>query len=278
MRKSGNIEINRAFTRGVLLPTCFILMLLLCWEVGVWLTGIEHWILPPPSVVIQTFFLSWPLLLTHIGPTVTETLIGLGIAIVVAVLIATLTDLAFWLRQTLYPPLVISQTIPIIAVAPLFMIWFGYGLTPKIIVVALVCFFPMTISLADGYRQVDPAMIKLLRSMGATRWHIFKMVKLPAALPAFFSGLRIAGTYSVMGAVIGEWLGASKGLGVFMTRSSQSFQTDRVFAAILVIVLLSLLIYGLIEWISRLVMPWQSQRVQQKTSHRDKKTISKNKE
>ncbi|WP_312855508.1 ABC transporter permease [Litoribacterium kuwaitense] len=237
----------------------FILLLLLLWEIATWGTGIEQWILPPPSVVIQTLWETRDLLFTHIGPTLMATFAGLSIAIIVAVTIATLTDVAYWIRQTIYPPLVISQTIPIIALAPLFMIWFGYGLLPKIIVVALVCFFPITISLADGYRQVDPSMLRLLRSMGASRWQQFKMVKLPGALPSFFSGLRIAGTYSVMGAVIGEWLGASKGLGVFMTRSSQSFQTDRVFAAIIVVVLLSLTIFLLIEVCARLTMSWHYQ-------------------
>ncbi|HWI54318.1 MAG TPA: ABC transporter permease, partial [Desulfobacteria bacterium] len=161
------------------------------------------------------------------------------------------------------PLLVISQTIPIIAVAPLFIIWLGYGMAPKVVVVSLVCFFPITINLADGLRMVDRDMIKLMHSMGATEFQVFRLVKLPAALPFFFSGLRIAGTYSIMGAVIGEWLGADKGLGILMTRSSQSFLTDRVFATIMVIVILSLAIYFLVEGIARVLIPWHYQGEEQ---------------
>lgn len=239
-----------------LLPGSMLLLLLTIWELAVRFTGIEAWILPAPSVIFITLWQTRDLLVDHGVHTIYETLLGLGIAIMVGVLLAVFIDLSEKVRKSVYPLFVASQTIPIIAIAPLFAIWFGYGYTPKIILVALFCFFPITVSLADGFLSVDRQMIRLLDSMGASRSQIFRMVKLPAALPAFFSGLRIAGTYSVMAAVISEWLGASKGLGIFMTRSSQSFFTDRVFAIIMVITLLSLVIYGIIEGMSRLVMPW----------------------
>jgi ABC-type nitrate/sulfonate/bicarbonate transport system permease component len=142
------------------------------------------------------------------------------------------------------------------AVAPLFIIWFGYGILPKIMVVALVCFFPITVSLVEGMEAADRDMIKLLEAMGASPWQVFKMVSFPGALPSFFSGLKISAAYSIMGAVIGEWLGASKGLGVYMTRSMKSFLTDRVFASIVVISILSLFLFGIIVLIARLLMPW----------------------
>ncbi len=241
---------------SMLLPGTVIILLLAAWETAVDRGGIEKWILPSPTTVLKAFWQARDLIWQHSLYTVAETAAGFGIAIVLAVVTATLMDLSDWLKKTVYPLLVISQTIPIIAVAPLFIIWFGYGLAPKIMVVALVCFFPITVNLADGYRLVDNDMIRLMSAMGANKYQIFRLVKLPAALPFFFSGLRIAGTYSVMGAVIGEWLGASQGLGVLMTRSAHSFLTERVFAVIMVIIILSLAFCFLIDMLARLVMPW----------------------
>jgi len=241
---------------AILLPGSVLLLLLVIWELIVSQAKIEKWILPGPVLIMQSFWQSRELIWQHSLQTLTETALGFGVAIGMAVVIATVIDFSEWLRKALYPLLVISQTIPIIAVAPLFIIWFGYGLLPKVIVVALVCFFPVTVNLADGYRMVDRDMVHLMSAIGAGRGQIFRMVRLPAALPFFFSGLRIAGTYSVMGAVIGEWLGASQGLGILMTRSSQSFLTDRVFATIMVITILSLAVSFLIEGLARLVMPW----------------------
>lgn len=234
----------------------FLLLLLGVWEFAVQLTGVEPWLLPGPTLIARALWDARALLVHHGLQTIKETLMGLAISVITGVAIATLVDRSQWLRKAIYPLLVVSQTIPIIAVAPLLIIWFGYGILPKVMVVALVCFFPIAINLADGFRLVDRDMIRLLASMGASSSRIFTMVKLPAALPFFFSGLRIAGTYSVMGAVIGEWLGASRGLGIFMTRASQSYLTDRVFATILVISFLSLVIFLLIEGLARLAMPW----------------------
>lgn len=239
-----------------MLPGSVLFLVLVMWEVVVRDTKIETWILPAPSAVLQSFWAGRDLIWQHGQQTIFETALGFGIAIIIGVVIATVIDLSEVLRKSIYPLLVISQTIPIIAVAPLFIIWFGYGLLPKVIVVALVCFFPVAVNLADGYRMVDRDMVRLMLAMGAGRSQIFRMVKLPAALPFFFSGLRVAGTYSVMGAVIGEWLGADKGLGILMTRSSQSFLTDRVFATIMVITLLSLLVTVFIDLLARAVMPW----------------------
>lgn len=245
---------------SLLLPGLVILLVLIFWEIGVRQTEIEKWILPGPTDIFRSFWQARVLIWDHSLQTLAESVMGFGIAVVIAVLLATVIDFSDWLRKALYPLLVISQAIPILAVAPLFIIWFGYGLAPKVVVTALVCFFPVTVNLADGFRLVDRDMLNLMSAMGASRSQIFLKVKLPAALPFFFSGLRIAGTYSVMGAVIGEWLGASKGLGIFMARSSQSFMTDRVFAAIAVIVTLSLGICFLIDCLARIVIPWHYQK------------------
>ncbi|MBP1931666.1 ABC-type nitrate/sulfonate/bicarbonate transport system permease component [Ammoniphilus resinae] len=262
MKNWPNIDKSRLSGKGakgwlsLALPGSLLIALLIIWEMAVHLSGIEKWLLPSPSLILKSLWETKDLILHHSLQTLYEALLGLVIAVLVGVLIAIMIDLSTRIRQAVYPLLVVSQTIPIIAVAPLLMIWFGYGMTTKILVVALVCFFPIAVNLADGFRLVDQEMIRLLASMGASKGQMFRMVKLPAALPFFFSGMRIAGTYSVMGAVIGEWLGASRGLGIFMTRSSQSFLTDRVFASILVIVFLSLIIFGLIEGMARWLMPW----------------------
>jgi len=157
----------------------------------------------------------------------------------------------------MYPLFVISQTIPTIALAPLILVWFGYGMLPKVLVVALVTFFPLAVSLAEGYRQVDPRMVRLLQTMGARTGHILRYLLWPHALPSFFAGLRIATTYSVTGAVVGEWLGATKGLGIYLVRAAKSFRADRLFAVITVIVLLSLLFFGVVELLARYTLRWQ---------------------
>ncbi|MGD8190756.1 ABC transporter permease [Brevibacillus ginsengisoli] len=251
---------GKSQTLTSVLPIGLLMLVLLIWEIGVKVSKIEVWILPSPTQILQSLWEARELIWMHSVQTIYETLLGFVIAILAGTLIAVLMDWSDYLRKAVYPLLVITQTIPIVAIAPLFFIWFGFGITPKVIVVALVCFFPITVNLSDGFRLVDSDMIRLMSSMGAGRWQIFRMVKLPAAMPFFFSGLRIAGTYSVMGAVIGEWLGASKGLGILMTRSSQSFQTDRVFATIFVIVFLSLAMFVLIELIARVTMPWYPSR------------------
>jgi len=237
-------------------PLVLLLALLALWEVLVRLAGVPKWLLPAPTQIVAAGLSAAPLLGPHIAQTMQETLLGLGLALVAGLLLAFAIDLSATLRRALYPLLVASQTIPILALAPLLIIWFGYGILPKVLVVALVCFFPVAVGMADGLRAADPELINLLRAMGASRRQIFAKVRLPAALPSFFSGLKIAVTYSVVGAIIGEWVGASVGLGIFMTRSSKSFLTDRVFAAIAITSLLSIALFAVVLVLERAVLPW----------------------
>ncbi|MDD3032330.1 MAG: ABC transporter permease subunit, partial [Atribacterota bacterium] len=155
------------------------------------------------------------------------------------------------------PLLVVSQTIPVMILAPLFAMWFGFGILPKIIVVILVCFFPIVISLLEGLNSIDQDLLNLMKSMKANRWQIFYLAKFPASLGSFFSGLKIAATYSIIGAVIGEWMGGKAGLGVYMTRVRQSFALDKVFATVLIIIFLSIMLFKTIELIQYLAMPWK---------------------
>ena len=235
--------------------------LLVCFVVLVWQTvavrsGLSAFILPSPIQVAQATYETWDILLPAIGTTMVETAIGLGIAIVFGVSIAGVMDLSNLLRRALYPLLVASQTVQILAIAPLLIIWFGFGLLPKVLVVILICFFPLAVNTADGLASADPDLVALLRSMGARRSQIWRMVRLPAALPSFFSGLRIAVTYSVVGATIAEWVGGSAGLGLYMLRSKNALATDQVFVAIVVTSIISIGLYTLVYALERAVLPW----------------------
>jgi len=217
---------------------------------------VPTYILPSPTKVIKTLIINLPLLKEHILITLMEALVGFAISIIFAMVIAIIMDSIPIVKKAVYPLIITSQTIPIITIAPLFAIWFGFGYLPKIVIVVLVCFFPITISLLEGLSSVDPELLNLIKSMGASKVELYKIVKIPAALPSFFSGLKISATYSIMGATIGEWVGGKKGLGVYMMRVKQSFATDKVFAAIIIITLLSIMLLKLISFIEKKSMPW----------------------
>jgi len=237
-------------------PIVFFIILLLIWETISRFGVFPPFILPSPSSILVSLATGFTSMQYDILITLFEALTGFIIAIILSVAIAIAMDSIIGLKKTLYPILIISQTVPIIIIAPLFIIWFGYGYAPKIVIVTLICFFPITISLLQGLIAVDKELIDLLRSMGASKLQIYKFVKIPSAMPGFFSGLKISATYSIMGATIGEWVGGKSGLGVYMIRAKQSFETDRVFAAIIIIVILSILMLKLIGFAEKKNMPW----------------------
>ncbi len=246
-------------------PALLIAFVVIFWQVIAWESGLSAFILPSPTGVIRAGWETRDLLGQAIGITMIETLIGLAISIVLGVLLAAAIDLSVFLRRALYPILVASQTVQVLAIAPLLIIWFGFDLAPKIIIVVLVCFFPLAVSTADGLASADPDLIALLRSMGASRGQIWRMVRLPSALPSFFSGLRVAVTYSVVGATIGEWVGGKAGLGLYMLRSKNAMATDQVFVAMLITSLLSIGLFVIVYLIERAALPWyySTQRVEQ---------------
>lgn len=196
------------------------------------------------------------LLQEHIPETLWETLAGLAMAIVLGVGIAAAMDFSRVLRWLLYPLLVISQTIPIFAIAILLILVFGFGSGPKITVVVLFCFFPIALNTFAGLQSADPELLSLLRAMGANAFQVWTKARLPAALPSFFGGLRIAATYSVVGAIFGEYITAQRGLGVFLKRSYSSFRLDQAYLAILLTALLSLLLVALVNLVERLALRW----------------------
>lgn len=253
------------WAREVFPPIFLILFAIMAWYVVAVRSGLSAFILPSPLQVLQAGWETRRLLGAAIGTTMIETAIGLVISVILGVSIAAAMDLSSFLRRALYPILVASQTIQILAIAPLLIIWFGFGLLPKILIVVLVCFFPLAVNTADGLASTDPDLIALLRAMGAERNQIWRMVRFPSALPSFFSGLRVAVTYSVVGATIGEWVGGSAGLGLYMLRSKNALATDQVFVAIVITSAISIGLFSLIYLIERAVLPWyySSQRVEQ---------------
>jgi ABC-type nitrate/sulfonate/bicarbonate transport system permease component len=244
-------------TGVIILPLSFAFILLIIWTFLTAFSEQMRFIIPTPLSVAQVFIQYPGLLLSHASATITETLAGLVISLVLGILAAICMDRWKAFQQMTYPFIIISQTIPIIALAPLFILWFGYGISAKIFIVTLVCFFPITMNLYDGFRQVSVEHLRLFKSMNAKPLQTFLLLKIPSALPAFFTGLKLAVSYSVMAAVIGEWLGGEKGLGIYMTRATKSYQSAHVFAIIIVISLFSLLLYGLVVLMERKLLKWQ---------------------
>ncbi len=252
------------------LPALFLLAALIAfWELICRIFALPEFILPTPSRIAQALVENFPLLMKHTTSTLYAVSAGLLLAVAVAVILATAMDRWLPLKKALYPLLVISQAIPIFALAPIILIWLGVDLKPKIVIVALVCFFPMAVNMAEGLAQVNPEALELMLVMQASPWFTFRHVRLPSVLPHFFSGLKISATYSVMGAVLGEWLGGSSGLGVYMTRMMHSYKTGHLFAAVIIVVLLSLLFFKSSELAAWLAMPWSRKEYFLKSSGSD---------
>jgi len=242
--------------RDIAPPVLLVVILGLGWYFVAKVSGLSSFVLPSPLDVIRAGWETRDLLLEATGTTLLATAIGLVLALVAGIGLAALVD--FWplARRALYPLLVVSQTIQILAIAPILVIWFGFGLAPTVSIVVLFCFFPLTISTADGLSSADPELIALFRTMGANRKQIWRMIRLPSALPSFFTGLRMAVTYSVVAATIGEWVGGAPGLGLYLLRSKNALATDQVFAAMFVTSLLSVALFMLVYGIERLTLPW----------------------
>ena len=241
-------------------PLALLALIVMTWAAVAAGSGMPSFILPSPADVVRAGWETRGVLASALGTTMVETTIGLAISIALAAAIAAAIDFSSLLRRALYPLLVASQTIQILAIAPLLILWFGFGLTSKVFIVVLICFFPLTLSMADGLASADPDLVALFRAMGARRGQIWRIVRLPSALPAFFSGLKIAVTYSVVGATIGEWVGGTEGLGLYMLRSKNALATDQVFVAILITSAVSIGLFALVAGIERLALPWYHTR------------------
>ena len=229
---------------------------ILGWEAYVQLSGISPTALPAPSRILAQGFENREALAGHTLATLQATLFGFASSLSAAFFSSILIDFFRPLRRALFPVFIITQTLPLVAIAPLIVLWFGFGLTPKIVLVALVTFFPMLVALAQGYESTDKDVSALLASMGASRWRIFVMARLPSALPYFFAGLRISITYAVVGAIFAEYAGAARGLGIYILNAKNNFRPDLVLAAVFVSATVTLLLFGATVLIERASMPW----------------------
>lgn len=231
--------------------------LLFLWQLVCSLGFLPPYMLPSPIKVLQAFAGELPLLWKNALITLQEAFIGLLLGVSVGFMTAVLMDAFDILYKAFYPLLILTQTIPSVAIAPLLVLWFGYDMTPKIVLIVISTFFPVTVGLLDGFRSVDRDAVGLLRSMGANRFQIFCHIKFPSSLPQLFSGLRIAAAYSVVGAVISEWLGGFGGLGVYMTRVKKAYAFDKMFAVIFLISAISLGLMIAVETAEKKCMPYR---------------------
>ena len=243
--------------RGWIWPLLLLLTFGIVWELWVRLADTPRWLLPPPSAIATSFREDWRSLIHHTRITLGEVLLGFGLALVAGIVTGVAIDASAILRRALYPLIIASQTIPMVALAPLMLIWFGYGLLPKVLITALIGFFPIAVNTVDGLKAADREMLALLRSMGAGEYQRFRMVRLPAALPLVFSGARVAITFCVIGAIFGELAGSSAGLGYLMERSAAQFQTARVFACMVMLSAMGIGLFSLVAGVERLSLPWR---------------------
>ena len=250
--------------RAVVIPVVTVAALLVVWQVACDTGLVSAYLLPSPVAVVSALVDNAALIAEHSGTTLAEAAIGLAVGVAVGFAMAVLMDRFEGFYLAFQPLMTISQTIPAIAIAPLLVLWFGYGLAPKVILIIITTFFPITVSLVSGFRSVDPDAIDLLHTMGASRWQVFRYAKLPAAGSQFFAGLRISATYAIVGAVIAEWLGGFSGLGVYMTRVRKSFSYDEMFASIVVISALSIILIKLVNLLERVCLPWEKAERKQK--------------
>jgi ABC-type nitrate/sulfonate/bicarbonate transport system permease component len=244
-------------------PAALLVALLALWELAAqWdvladLLSIEPYLVPAPSAIGESLWEDRSLLADNAWVTLVEVVLGFALAAVIGIGFAILIHLSDTARRAVYPLLVGSQTVPIIAIAPILIVWFGFDLGPKLAIIALVCFFPITVNTVDGLRSVDPDLIKMMRTLGASRGQILRRAELPWALPFIFSGAKIAVAVAVIGAVFGEWAGADEGLGHLMQTAQGQLLTARVFAAIAVLSAIAISLFALLSLIERRVVTWK---------------------
>ena len=236
-------------------PVLLLAIAMAAWQAIASLESVDDLLLSSPGEVIGALEEDRALLADNALVTLGEVLLGLALSLAAGVGCAVALHLVRPLRQAAYPLLVASQAIPVVVLAPLFILAFDYGIGPKVAIVALICFFPITVNVLDGLRSVEPELRKLMRSLGASRLTTLRKVELPSSLPYFFSGLRVAATVSVIGAVFGEWAGADEGLGRLVLLANNQLETPRVYAGVAILAAMAVLLFGLVVLIERLALP-----------------------
>jgi putative hydroxymethylpyrimidine transport system permease protein len=246
----------RAAASKILPALALLALMVAAWEGAAQLLDIEDYLLPAPSEIARALGEDRDLLLPDTWVTAQEVLLGFAVALVVGLAIAIALHLSPLLRRTVYPLVVASQAVPVIVIAPILVIWFGFGIAPKLIVIALICFFPIVVNTLDGLQSVDQAQVKMLRTLGATRLDVFSRLELPSALPYLFSGAKIAVAVAVIGAVFGELVGSDAGLGHAIQVGTAQLLTARVFAAVLILSVMAIALFALVAALERLAVPW----------------------
>ncbi len=254
LKLQKSIRLNKI--KKILFPIMSILVAILIWEWMVTFLKIPHYILPLPSKIWMTLIDKWSIIQTNAFVTLWEILLGFIAAVLIGGLVAIL--IVFWppFEATLYPILVAFQTVPKIALAPLFVVWFGFGLFPKVVVTFLVAFFPVVVDTAVGLRSVDPQLLHVVRSMGASRLQIFFKIRFPNALPSIFAGCKVAITFAVVGAIVGEFVGSDSGLGYLLLLAMLNLDTGLVFASLGVLTMIGVLLYLIVEAIEKRSVSW----------------------
>ncbi|HSQ89754.1 ABC transporter permease [Romboutsia sp.] len=240
--------------KNSLYPIVTFLVLLIIWEVIVKVQNVPQYILPAPTDILKVFYKDYLNLYVNTLTTLNEATIGFIIAIILSLTMGILMDFIPIFKKCVYPIMVVSQTIPTIAIAPLLIIWFGFDMLPKVIMVIMTCFFPILISFVDGIENIDKDYLNLFKTMNSSKLATFIHLKFPMAMDKFFSGLKISATYTVVAATVAEWLGGTKGLGVYMVRSKSAYALDKVFASTILVVIFSLIFVGIVQAIKKIAL------------------------
>ncbi len=238
-------------------PLVILVGLLVLWELVVWLSGVPPYILPAPHEVAVAWAARWALILEHWVITTAEILLGLAIGSVLGCSSALIMGYFRPARRWLLPVLVTSQAIPVFAIAPLLVLWLGYGMASKVAMATLIIYFPVTAAFYDGLRRTEPGWLDLARTMGGSRWAALRHIRIPAALPALASGLRVATAVAPIGAIVGEWVGSSAGLGYLMLHANARMQIDLMFAALTTLAVFAVALYFSVDTVLRRALPWQ---------------------
>lgn len=239
-------------------PVLLLAMLVLLWDVTIRVLKIPPYLIPTPLSVIGQLYKEWPMLWRETLPTLYATLGGFALSALIGVPIAMWIAYSRVVESFVYPLLVFSQSVPKVAIAPLFVVWFGFGVLPKIIVAFLLGFFPVIVATVQGFKSIEPEVIDLARSMGANPFKIFLKFRLPQAMPAIFSGLKVSVTLAVVGAVVGEFVGSNAGLGYVLQKANGNFDLPLMFAGLVILSMIGVLLFLVIELVERWMMPWHA--------------------
>jgi NitT/TauT family transport system permease protein len=258
----GTSSALRVLNAGWLRPVFFLVFLVVLWDVTIRVFNIPPYQIPKPVDVVTTLWQEWPMLLREAWPTTVATIWGFLLSAAFGIPVAMLIAGSRTVESYVYPLLVFSQSIPKIAIAPLFVVWFGFGMFPKVLSAFLLGFFPVVVSAVQGFKSVEPDMMDLARAMEANRLQIFRMVSLPHAMPAIFAGLKVSITLAVVGAVVGEFVGSNSGIGFVLQRSIGNFELPTMFAALVVLSLIGVTLFWILDVLERISIPWHASQRQ----------------